>query len=341
MRNPRIFICYAPRAGLRSRLPISLRSATSTASSWARQRGMQSAYFLVEDFYTPHQARYLAVAEPDLHSRWTRDEAMCHELAQLQDAFAREWLCSRADPGAAGELEAYARAELAAGDVMVRYERLNAFSKLQPNWTHSRRLRAPACSGACRRATRWTTRRLRRRGAVPAPRLRLRACRGGPRGRARRSARESPRRTVRAMARRRASRRLRDAAAQRHLGSRPGVAAAGPARGADTCRAGQQARPDDSGALATRPWKSAVSGAPGARVTCPGEERRRLAFAGEVEQERLVARFGVDDVKGCDEDRARGAKQEMHDRIGGELPLGHEAEDSGGNRGGEARPRRG
>lgn len=137
MRNPRIFICYAPRAGLRCAL--AYLASERDVYGWfvgGSERGMESAYFLVEDFYTPHRARYVAVAEADLHSRWTRDEAMCHELAQLQDAFAREWLCSRADPGAARELAAYARAELAAGDVMVRYERLNQLSKLQPNWTH-------------------------------------------------------------------------------------------------------------------------------------------------------------------------------------------------------------
>jgi hypothetical protein len=137
MRNPRIFLCYAPRAGLRCAL--AYLASAHDAYGWfvgPGERGMESAYFVIEDFYTPKQARYVAVAESDLHSRWTRDEAMCHELAGLQDAFVHEWLCFRADPRAQGEFEAYAGDELAGGDVIVRHERLNRFSKLQPNWTY-------------------------------------------------------------------------------------------------------------------------------------------------------------------------------------------------------------
>ena len=95
----------------------------------------ESAYFVLEDFYTPLETRYTAVAAGDLHSKWTRDEAMCHELAQLQEAFAGEWLFERSDPLAAAGIERYARAALAAGDVNVRFERLDRFSKLQADWT--------------------------------------------------------------------------------------------------------------------------------------------------------------------------------------------------------------
>ena len=71
----------------------------------------------------------------DLHTRWTGDEAMCHELAELQQAFSREWLCYRSDPEAKADFAAYAEAELAAGEVAIRFKRLNKLSKLQPNWT--------------------------------------------------------------------------------------------------------------------------------------------------------------------------------------------------------------
>jgi hypothetical protein len=136
MHNPRTFLCYAPRAGLRC--AVAYLANDKDAYGWftglADGRPV-SAYFVLEDFFSPREARYLSVANGELHSRWTRDEAMCHELAQLQDAFSGEWLFSRSDPGSAAEVERYAEAELAAGDVGVRFERLNHFSKDQPNWT--------------------------------------------------------------------------------------------------------------------------------------------------------------------------------------------------------------
>lgn len=98
--------------------------------------GLESAYFVLENYHTPGEVQFVAVAEADLHSGWTTDEARCHELARLQDAFVHEWLAYGAQPGAAAQLEEYARAELAAGEVVVRFDRLGKFSKLQPNWTY-------------------------------------------------------------------------------------------------------------------------------------------------------------------------------------------------------------
>ena len=97
---------------------------------------VQSTFFVSEDFYTNRPARYEAVAVAQLHSHWSLDEARRHELAQMQEAFAHEWLFYRDDRAAAAELEAYAGAELAAGEVNLRFERLAKLSKLQPNWTY-------------------------------------------------------------------------------------------------------------------------------------------------------------------------------------------------------------
>lgn len=137
MRTPRIFIAYAPRAGLRC--AVAYLDGQGDAYGWfigQADGGSESAYFVLEDFYTPRETRYVAVPERELHSKWTRDEAMCHELARLQEAFSREWLCYRGDPDCDGDFEQYDRAELAEGDVIVRFERLARFSKAQPTWTH-------------------------------------------------------------------------------------------------------------------------------------------------------------------------------------------------------------
>jgi hypothetical protein len=136
--TPRIFVAYAPRgAGLRCAVAY-FPSGTDVWGWFAGSSGAgaQSAYFLLESFYTPRETRFVSVRDDELHSKWTADEAKCHQLAQMQEAFRREWLFSRADPGALAQIAAYARDELAAGEVNLRFERLAKLSKLQPNWTY-------------------------------------------------------------------------------------------------------------------------------------------------------------------------------------------------------------
>lgn len=138
MRTPDIFIAYAPRgAGLRC--AVAYLAAERDAYGWFAgprpDATVARAFFVLEDFYTSRETRYDAVAQGDLHSAWALDEARRHELARLQEAFAREWLFYRDAPGAAAQLQAYAQAELAAGELNVRFERLAKFSTQQPNWT--------------------------------------------------------------------------------------------------------------------------------------------------------------------------------------------------------------
>lgn len=136
-RNPRVFIAYAPRAGLRCAV-VYLSSETDvygwyTGPNWGN--ALESRYFILEDFYTTRPTRSIAIRDDDLHAGWTDDEARCHELAELQDAFMHEWLFYRAEPDAAAEVAKYARAELALGDVNVKFDRLARFSRQQPAWT--------------------------------------------------------------------------------------------------------------------------------------------------------------------------------------------------------------
>jgi hypothetical protein len=139
VKNPNIFLAYAPRgAGLRCALAYlaTERDLYGWFTGPGDDGGIASVFFISEDFYTNRPARYEAVAAAELHSHWSLDEARRHELAQMQEAFAQEWLIYRDDPRAAAELEAYAEAELAAGEVNVRFERLAKLSKLKPNWTY-------------------------------------------------------------------------------------------------------------------------------------------------------------------------------------------------------------
>ena len=138
MHTPNVFLAYAPRgAGLRCAVAYlaSGRDAYGWFTGPCLDLSVVSRYFLLEDLYTAAPARYEEVDQGELHSAWSLDEVRRHELARLQEAFAREWLCYRNDPRAAADFAAYASAELAAGAVSVRFARLDLFSKLQPNWT--------------------------------------------------------------------------------------------------------------------------------------------------------------------------------------------------------------
>jgi hypothetical protein len=138
MKTPELFIAYAPRgAGLRCALAYlaSERDVYGWFTGPRADGGIAAEFFLMEGFYSNRPTRYEALDVAALHSRWSLDEARRHELAQMQEAFAHEWLVYRDQPRAAAELQAYAEAELAAGEVNLRFERIARLSTLQPNWT--------------------------------------------------------------------------------------------------------------------------------------------------------------------------------------------------------------
>jgi len=139
MRTPNLFLAYAPR-GSGLRCAIAYLTAGADAYGWftgpRQDTSVASRFFLLEGLYTTAAAGYDAVEPQALHSGWALDEARRHELAGMQEAFAREWLFFRDEARAAKELQAYAEAELAAGEVNVRFARLEKFSRLQPNWTY-------------------------------------------------------------------------------------------------------------------------------------------------------------------------------------------------------------
>ncbi|OGA72256.1 MAG: hypothetical protein A3G81_16000 [Betaproteobacteria bacterium RIFCSPLOWO2_12_FULL_65_14] len=138
MRTPNVFLAYAPR-GIGLRCALAYLASERDVYGWflgARDDARTvSAFFLLEDFYSNRPTRYEAVDEANLHSGWSLGEERRHELARLQETVSREWLFYPDDARAVAELQAYAEAELAAGEVNVRIERLAKFSRLQPNWT--------------------------------------------------------------------------------------------------------------------------------------------------------------------------------------------------------------
>jgi hypothetical protein len=131
------FLAYAPR-GVGLRCALAYLATKRDVYGWftgpRQDATLASLYFVIEDFYS-QSARYVAAQSLDLHTGWILDQARCHELAALQEAFCAEWLWYRDDPPAAREERSYGEAELAPGEVNVRYARLEKFSTLQPTWS--------------------------------------------------------------------------------------------------------------------------------------------------------------------------------------------------------------
>jgi hypothetical protein len=139
MQNESVFIAYAPRgAGLRCLL--GYLSSGSDAYGWftgpRHDMSIASGYFLLEGVFGASPVRYDTVDATALHSRWALDEKRRHEVATLQQRLAAEWLFRRDDARAAVELATYAEAELAAGELNLRFERLAQLDTRQPNWTY-------------------------------------------------------------------------------------------------------------------------------------------------------------------------------------------------------------
>lgn len=137
--TPQIFIAYAPRrAGLRCAL--AYLEDTHDVYGWYAGPGdepsVASRYFVLENFHANVRTRYEDVEQSDLHSGWSLSGSRRRDLAEMRDAFAREWLFYRSEPRATEELLAYCAAELAAGELNLRFDKLAKLSKLQPTWTY-------------------------------------------------------------------------------------------------------------------------------------------------------------------------------------------------------------
>jgi hypothetical protein len=134
----RTFIAYSPRgAGLLC--AVLYVPVANEVYGWylgGRDGVLESAYFRLEQFYTPLDTRLVTVPDADLHAGRLADEALCHALAGMQESLRREWLWDRADPVAPAELAHFHEAELALGEINVRFALLQKFDRSQPTWTY-------------------------------------------------------------------------------------------------------------------------------------------------------------------------------------------------------------
>ena len=152
--QPQHYIAYSPRgAGLECAVVYFVRG-DDVYGWWTGfcDYRYPTAFFRLERFFAPGSGPLYVTEGGDLYGGWRyrypqRDpqlpdpiaveDELCHQLEQLQDSFANEWLWFSGQPGSESEAAAYARDELAVEDVNLRHRHLGKLRKDAPVWTHA------------------------------------------------------------------------------------------------------------------------------------------------------------------------------------------------------------
>lgn len=151
--QPEVYIAYAPRGpGLECAVTYFVQDE-DVYGWWIgfKDYAYTSAFFKLEGFFSDRDTVFLATEGSDVYGGWRYeysrrqpaldepvpiDDDVCHKLDQLQDAFVNEWLWLKDDPDSAEESAAYARDELAVGEVNLKHRRLGKLKKDAPVWTY-------------------------------------------------------------------------------------------------------------------------------------------------------------------------------------------------------------
>jgi len=153
MMQPECFIAYAPRGdGLLC--AVTYIADGEDVSGWfigRKDYGYPSAYFTIENFFSPEEKRFYATTGSDVYGGWhfdfakgkpelvspiPVDDALCHRLDKLEDVVAAEWLIFGDDKRFDEDKAAYAAADLSAGEVLVHHDKLGKFDRDKPVWTY-------------------------------------------------------------------------------------------------------------------------------------------------------------------------------------------------------------
>lgn len=151
--DPQSFVAYAPRGvGLLCALVYAARN-DDVCGWWvgAADGGYQTAFFLLDRYFTRDERAFYATRGGDLYRGWAYDyrarpaeldkpvpveDSLCHELEHIQFVFAQEWLSFAGDADAGQQNASYREAELAHQDVNVKFHRLNKLDKDDLVWTY-------------------------------------------------------------------------------------------------------------------------------------------------------------------------------------------------------------
>jgi hypothetical protein len=152
MKQPECFIAYAPQGG-GLLCAVTYVADGKDISGWfvgLKDYAYPSAYFRIENFFSVGDKRFFATDGSDIYGGWrfdyakshpeldppvAVDDALCHRLDMLEDAFAGEWLVFEDDERFAAEETAYAADDIATGGVLVHHAKLTKFDREKPVWT--------------------------------------------------------------------------------------------------------------------------------------------------------------------------------------------------------------
>jgi hypothetical protein len=153
MTTPQVHLAYAPRGVGLVHAVVYLAADPDVYGWWIGAAGSEisTAYFRLEGFHSFSGTTLYTTEGSDLYGGWRFnltsghsepvdpipvDPDLAHKLEQVQDAFAAEWLVFETDRDAKREAEAYHEAEIAHGQVNIRFAKLNKFDKHGPIWRY-------------------------------------------------------------------------------------------------------------------------------------------------------------------------------------------------------------
>ena len=153
MMQPECFLAYAPRGG-GLLCAVTYVADGKEVSGWfigLKDYAYPSAYFRIENFFSPDEKRFYATIGSDIHGGWRVDyakdrpeldppipvdDALCRQLEKLEDIVAGEWLIFGDDKRFETDKAAYAADDLPAGEVLVHHDKLAKFDRHTPVWTY-------------------------------------------------------------------------------------------------------------------------------------------------------------------------------------------------------------
>lgn len=154
MREPFVYLAYAPR-GPGLLCAAVLFTEENSVYGWYtgfKANGIQAAFFMLEDFYSRRDTVFYRSQQDNVYDGWailnpeteiTVDrpvpvpQEFCHELEQMQNVFAQEWLFYADDPASHREMEDYRKEELPVRAVNIKHRKLGKLERHDAVWMYA------------------------------------------------------------------------------------------------------------------------------------------------------------------------------------------------------------
>lgn len=154
MIEAHVHLAYAPR-GAGVLCALFWFTAGDHVYGWftgAKAHEQLRSFFMLENYYSKRRTVCYRSAQDDPYGDWlvvsTEGESridrpvpvsmeLCHELARMQDAFVREWLCFEGAPDYEQQAAALRARGLPVLAVNIRSSKIDKLATSKPVWTYS------------------------------------------------------------------------------------------------------------------------------------------------------------------------------------------------------------